>query len=182
MVNSGVQDPDMLLLALKGRLDGTDPSSQLRQFGKGTQISEGLLLADAFLRDDSQANAQALLLISDLGNDPADNTRSIEIIQALVEREVAVLVFGVGVGEGSNKLRDEILKLFQRGAVEYFPIEGADDFTQAYSLIDKLEPSTPPRTQTEVVSVQKVDRVLWWVALGFFALWVVLIFYRKRIP
>lgn len=182
MVNSQVQDPDALLLALAGGLDGTDPSSQLRQFSKGTQISEGLFLADAFLREDSQANAQVLLLISDLGNDPKDDARSIEIIQALVEREVAVLVFGVGVGESFNKLRDEISALSQGSRVEYFPIESANDFTRAYSLIDKLKPSTPPRTQTEIVSVQKVDRVLWWVALGLFALWVVLVFYRKRIP
>ncbi len=181
VANSFVRDPDELLLPLKDGIDKENLGSLLRQFSQGTEISEGLIVADKFLREESTAETKALILISDLGNEPKDNERAIETLNSIIDRDISVYVFGVDTYK-DDQFYKGIRALGSIGKLHYFRVESEEDMERAYDVISRLEPSGEPHTRTEIVSVQRLNFMFLWAALAIFAIWLISEFRVARIP
>ena len=181
VVNSFVRDPDELLLPLKDGIDKENPASLLRQFSQGTEISEGLIVADKFFKEESTAKTKALILISDLGNEDKDNERALETLNSIIDRDISAYVFGVDAYV-DDQFYKAIRSLEDIGKLHYFSAESEKDMERAYDIISRLEPSGEPHTRTEIVSVQRLNFVFLWAALVMFGVWLISEFRVSRIP
>ncbi|MFY9457734.1 MAG: vWA domain-containing protein, partial [Candidatus Spechtbacterales bacterium] len=181
LANSFVKDPDELLLPLKDGIDKENPGSLLRQFSQGTEIGEGLIVADKFFKEESTAETKALMLISDLGNEAEDNERALETLNNMIDRGISVYVFGVDAYE-DDEFYKNIRALGEAGKLHYFSIGSDEDLKKSYEIISRLEPSSEPHTRTEIVSVQRLNFMFLWAALAVWVSWFALEFRRTRIP
>ena len=182
IVNSFVKDPDTLMLALQDGIDrDVNPTSQLLSFSQGTEIDEGLIIAEIFFEDQSIAKSKVLILISDLATDTKDTSEALETLARIIEKIDSVHVFGVAAYKGS-RLYGSIQDLDIAGKLNYFDITGEDDFRKSYEIIDRLDPEPAPLTRTEIVSVQRINFVFLWVALGLWVMWFALEFRITRMP
>lgn len=181
VANSFVKDPDELILPLQDGIDKKNLSSLLRQFSQGTEIGEGLIVADKFFEEESTAKTKVLMLISDLGNEAEDNEQALETLNSMIDRDISVYVFGVDAYE-DNQFYKHIRALDYSGKLRYFSVGSGEDFRKSYEIISRLEPSSEPHTRTEIVSVQGLNFVFLWAALALFAMWLILEFRVTRIP
>lgn len=181
LANAFVKDPDELILPLRDGIDKENPGSLLRQFSQGTEISEGLVVAAKFFKEDSTAETKVLILISDLGNDDKDNERALTVLNGMIDRDIFVYVLGVDASK-YDQFYKEILALGNIGKLHYFSIRSEDDIERSYEIISRLEPASAPHTRTEIVSVQGLNFAFLWAALALWAIWFILEFRVIRIP
>lgn len=181
VANSFVKDPDELILPIKDGIDKEKLGSLLRPFSQGTEISEGLVVSEKFLKEESTAETKILLLISDLGNETKDNERALATLNRMIDRGISVYVFGVDVYE-DDQFYKEIRAFESIGKLRYFSVESKDDTERSYEVISRLEPSGEPHTRTEIVSVQRLNSVFLWAALALWGIWFILGFRVTRIP
>ena len=173
LINHGIRNPDQLILPLRN-------SATLQQFSQGTRISEGLVIATHFFKEQAISDAHVVILISDLGNENKDNDKTLEVIDQLLADNVRIYIFGVDVSKYAT-LFPELVPLIADKKIAYLSVDGKQDFALAYKFVDAIEAAPAVIQKTQITTIDTANS---WFFLAAFVLslpWIIFRFKRRRL-